>query len=854
MYLGNKGSKLKNLKKWQNGFLFLLFLFCPFPNLLFSQSTDPEVELKYPIKEKYNYPFSTSGIQSPLYLQPSSSIESAVVFDPETNSYVFSEKIGRINYRPPTVMDFEEYQKYDEQKAKSDYWREKSREDLGAGPSFLKSFRLGNKSLDKVFGTDAISIIPQGSAELIFGYSYSKNDNPAIPVRNRTNGNFVFKEKIMMNVTGSIGDKLELGLNYNTEATFDFENKTKLEYSGKEDEIIKKIEAGDVSLTLPGTLITGSQGLFGIKTELQFGRLSVQAVVSHQRSESRSINVQGGAQETEFEIDIDKYDENRHFFLSHFFRDNYNKWLKNLPLIESQLQVQQIEVWVVNKQNNFTKSRNIVALMDLAEGYNSEGDPNFYADQDLVRAHTSEPGGTTRNSLNNLYTDLASRAEVRDFNTINDAIDAMTQGYSFEDGLDYVKVQSARPLESREYTINNELGYISLNSPLRNDEVLAVAFVFSYQGNTYQVGELSIGQAAPKTLIVKLLKGNIQSPKLPTFDLMMKNVYSMGAYQVSQEGFVLDVMYRDDKTGTPVSYLNEKDVTKYPISPEVNKQILLKVLNLDQLDSRNEPNPDGKFDFVEGVTIYSRNGRIFFPELEPFGSDLAEKIIGNPEISGAEKTAKKYVFQELYDSTKTKAKQIAEKNKFFLKGKYRSSSSSEIQLNAMNIPRGSVTVTAGGIPLTENQDYTVDYTLGRVKILNQGLLESGTPLKISLESNSLFNLQTKTLLGTHLDYRFSENFNIGATLMRLTERPLTEKVNMGDEPISNTMWGVNTSYRTESQLLTTIIDALPLLETKETSSIAFDAEFAHLIPGQSKAIDKDGIAYIDDFEGGSNQN
>lgn len=812
-----------------------------------AQETETEGELHYPIKEEYSYPFSTSGYQSPLWFGPPSNVEQKIVYNPETNSYEFSETIGQINYRPPSEMDFNEYKEYDALKTQNDYWREKSREDMGAGPSFLKSFRLGNKEIFKVFGTDAISITPQGSAELIFGYSITKNDNPQIPVRNQRNGSFIFKEKIMMNVTGTVGDKLELGLNYNTEATFDFENKTKLEYSGEEDEIIKKIEAGDVSLTLPGTLISGSQGLFGIKTELQFGRLTVQGLISHQRTESKTINVENGAQQTEFEIDAVDYDENRHFFLSHFFRDNYNKWLENLPLIESQVQITQIEVWVVNKQNDFTESRNVVAFMDLGEGYNSDGEPNFYAEDILYSRGYNQPAD---NRLNNLYSSIASSPGIRTQSTVKSTISSKFDPSRFIDGRDYINLESARPLSESEYTLNDELGYISLNSALRNDEILAVAYVYTYKGKTYSVGEISNTIDAPKSLIVKLLKGTTQTPAYNTFDLMMKNVYSLNAYQVSSEGFVLEVMYRNDKTGTPVNYFNEKEG---PISDSANRKLLLRVMDLDNLDSRNEPTPDGIFDFVEGVTIYSRNGRVFFPTLEPFGSDLRRKIVGDEsqlspsELAGRNSTADEYVFEELYDSTQTKAEQVSEKNKFFLQGYYQSSSSSEIQLNAMNIPRGSVTVSAGGIQLQENVDYTVDYTLGRVKILNQGLLESGTPIKINLESSSLFNLQSKTLVGTHLDYSFSENFNVGATLMHLSERPLTEKVNMGDEPISNTIFGMNTSYRTESQFLTTLIDKIPLIETKEPSSIALDAEFAHLIPGQSNATN--GIAYIDDFEG-----
>ncbi len=821
-----------------------------FNSSVFSQNSSPSdtlptTGLRYPIRERDNYPFSNSGSQSPLLLRPPSNVKQNIEYDPESKQYILSETVGQLNYRPPASMSFDEYKRYDAQKSERDYWREKSLEESGAGPSFMKNLRLGNQAVDKVFGTDVINITPQGSAELIFGYTISRNENPLLPVKNRRNGSLLFKSKIQMNVTGSIGNKFEVGLSYNTEATFDFENKTKLEYSGEEDEIIKKIEAGDISFSLPGSLITGSQSLFGLKTELQFGRLSVTSVMSHQRGESSSINVQGGAQLVEFEIDVDEYDANRHFFLAHFFRDHYNQWMKNLPYIESQVQIQQIEVWVVNKQSDYSEVRNIAAFMDLGEGYDSNGNPNFYSGTNIIGPIRGVDAPASNNN-NALYGMLMNQSGIRALGTANNAITSASRD-EFTAGRDYVLLESARPLSDREYTLNQELGYISLNSPLRNDEILAVAFTFTYRGRTYQVGELSNHVGSPGVLVLKLLKGITPSPKFPNWDLMMKNVYAIGAYQVSSENFVLNLLYRNDKTGVPVNYISETDSAN--ISPLVQKQPLLKVLELDNLDTRNEPNPDGVFDYVEGITINSRNGRIYFPLLEPFGSDLRRKIVeGASNPFEAERIADKYVFEELYDSTKTRAEQVAEKNKFFFKGQYQSSSSSEIQLNAMNIPRGSVVVTAGGRTLDENVDYTVDYTLGRVKIINQGLLESGTPIRISLESNSLFNIQTKTLLGTHLDYRISENFNIGATLMKLTETPLTKKVNMGDEPISNTIWGLNTSYRTQSQLLTTLVDKLPFLETKQTSSIMFEAEFAQLIPGQAKIIGKNGVAYIDDFE------
>ncbi|MGW8314004.1 MAG: T9SS outer membrane translocon Sov/SprA, partial [Bacteroidales bacterium] len=712
-----------------------------------------------------------------------------------------------------------------------DYWRLKaSGASLDQQLSFIPPLRVGGEAFDRLFGSNTINIVPSGSAELIFGFNLAKQDNPNISERLRSVPSFTFDEKIIMNVAGSIGDKMAMDISYNTEATFDFENQTKLEYSGKEDEIIKKIEAGNINMPLPGSLISGSQSLFGLKTELQFGKLSVTSVFSQQRGESSVINVQGGAQLSDYEVTVDDYDANKHYFLSEYFRDNYNQALSRLPVITSDVSITRIEVWVTNKTTNFENSRNIVAVNDLGEV-----EPR----SDLFSRNSGQQGSYPRNELNNAYGELTTTySAIRDIkNATGELEDA-----GLVLGVDFEKIENARLLTSREYTFNEKLGYISLNTALNTDEILAVAYEYTYRGQTYQVGELSqaSGVSAPSSLILKLIKPTNFTPNSYTWNLMMKNVYALGAYQLSADDFTLDVLYRDDKTGNAINYLPEGNL---------NQTILIRLLNLDNMNSQRDPYPDGIFDYMSGITINPSNGRVFFPLLEPFGSDLAKILRDSLDGENVDLAIDKYVFQELYDSTKTKAQQIAEKNKFLIAGQYSSSNSSEIMLNAMNVPQGSVKVTAGGRELVEGQDYTVDYTMGRVTIINQGILESGTPIRVSLENQSLFNFQTKTLVGTHLDYRISDNFTLGATAMHLTERPLTQKVNIGDEPISNTIWGLNGSYSTESQLITTLVDKLPFLETKAPSSLTVVGEFAQLIPGHSKAIEKEGNAYIDDFEG-----
>ena len=767
--------------------------------------------------------------KSPLFLNPPSNFKSTVVYDPDKDEYILYQKIGPLDSRTPVHMSPEEFRKYEYTRAMREYWQSRiSGKELGFRSTLIPQIEIGGAAFDKIFGSNVINIIPQGSAELIFGINISRTENPALSEKLRTIPTFDFKEKIQMNVTGTIGDKMQLGINYNTDAMFEFENRTKLQYAGKEDEILKKVEAGDVTLPLTGTLITGSYSLFGLKTEMQFGKLTVTTVLSQQKGQSSVIDVKGGAQLSEFEVYSDEYEANRHFFLSQYFRDIYDDALKNLPVVSSGISIERIEVWVTNKTSRFEEAsnRNIVAFMDLAENashiYNKV--PDFQ----------STPGtlGYPDNSANKMYERLTDVYNaIRDVDQVTNTFEPLYPG--FQIGRDFEKIENARKLNDREYEFNRQLGYISLNTALNTDEVLAVAYEYTMGGRLYKVGEFSTdGITAPQSLILKLIKGTTLSPRLPTWDLMMKNVYSLGSGKLDTKDFELNVLYQDDNTGNSINYLPEGKLAD---------KILLQVMGLDNLNSQQDRESDGFFDFIEGITVMTDRGKIVFPVIEPFGSHL-KKMIGDTRL------ASKYVFQELYDSTQTVARQMAEKNKFKLTGQYSSESGSEIRLNATNIPQGSVKVTAGGVPLTENTDYTVDYNLGSVRIINSALIESQTPIQVSLENNQFFGFQTKTLVGTHLDYKVSNNFDIGGTILHLTERPYTQKVNFGEEPISNTIWGLNTSYKSESQLLTKLLDKIPLLDTKTPSAISFFGEFANLIPGHSKAISKAGNSYIDDFE------
>lgn len=775
--------------------------------------------LIFPIRENQDNAVREDIPSSSFFLGKPSNAQDTVVYDPLSRRYVVMTLIGgKYYYSRPYALTLDEYLKSKSKMSMYDYNRRQVKD--GSKYDFknlISEIQFLDKIFSPIFGKDLIKLSVQGSVELILGVKINKIDNPTLPVDLRKTTTLDFDEKIQFGINGNIGDLINLDWTYNTDARFDFDNVLKLNYEGKEDDIVKKVEAGNVSLPLPGTLISGGQNLWGFRTDLQFGKLSVSGIFSQQKGESKVVNLEKGAQKQEFEISALDYEANKHFFLSKYFRDNYDAALRSLPVVNSGVTVTKIEVWVTNKSSRFDKARNIVAFVDLGENRNNISNPAF----------TPSAGMYPSNDVNSLYGDMTGRYQaIRDINKVSSTLSPFTSG------RDYEKLENARLLDPSEYVLNDKLGYISLNSALNAAEVLAVSYEYTVRGEVFTVGELSANApAAPSSLIVKMLKSTTQSPALPTWDLMMKNVYNIGAYNMSADDFTLDILYQNDRAGTKVNYLPAGDI---------NNKILLSVLNLDRLNSQLDAMPDGKFDYIEGITVSPGKGRIIFPVLEPFGAYLAGKI-NNPGI------ARQYVFEDLYTKTQSEAEQNAEKNKYYLKGSYKSSGSSEISLGGGDISQGSVKVLAGGVELTENLDYIVDYTMGNVKIINQALLEAGTPISIKSENRSSFGMQTKTLVGTHLDYKFNDKLNIGGTVMHMSEKPLTHKVNIGEEPLSNTIWGFNATYNTESAFLTTLVDKLPFINTKVKSRLTIDTEFAKFQPGTARGAG--GNAYIDDFEG-----
>jgi cell surface protein SprA len=792
-----------------------------------STKTDT-TKLKYPIKDKKNF---KDKEPNSLDLADPSNIKKETIYDTATGAYIEKQTIGGDDYRQPETKDLEQYLEERRRQENQDYFKQRSKAQsyIKGGGGIFNKLKTGPKILDKFFGSGLVDMRPQGSAELIFGWNFNVVRNPAFTIRQQRNGQFDFRQKIQFNLTGSIGDRFKTTWRYDTEATFDFDNQINLNWEGKEDDIIKNIQLGNVSLPLNSSLIQGGQSLFGAKIQMQFGRLMVTSIFTQQRGQTTETEVTGGAQVTTFDIQADNYDVNRHYFLSQYFADNYDQWCSTSPFISSPIRITNIQVWVTNRTGNFDNTRDVLSFMDM-------GEAKPYNNAWLNPTGPVNPD----NSSNKLYEQMTNTTNAKARQS-NDAVSYLRQTLGLNPISDFQLLNNARQLSPNEFTLNSQLGYISLNQALNNDEILSVYYEYTMNGNTYKVGEYSRDIQSndpndPKVLMLKMLKGATITVNLPIWDLMMKNIYSLGAFSLKKDQFKLNVIYADDPTGADLNYLPVKDD-----EPGLKGVPLITVLSCDKVNQQGEPTPDGVYDFIEGLTINTSTGRIIFPVREPFGSYLRTKFT-NPN------NADYYAYDALYDSTKWLAQQVVLKDKFFLRGSYQGSSNSEISLNAINVPKGSVRVTANGTLLTEGTDYIVDYTVGRVKILNSGILNSGSVIKVTSENNNLFSIQQKTLVGARVDYKIDKDFIVGGTVMHLYERPITPKVNIGDEPLLNTVVGLDGSIRRESRGLTRLIDRLPFISTKEPSNIQFSFEGAKLIPHNPKTIGQRGTAFMDDFE------
>ncbi len=760
------------------------------------------------------YPFQTQTGR--LYLENPNNIKDSIKYDSKTGNVIISKTIHNYLLSYPTYKTSKEYSDEVLRQKIKQYFREKNdaiipkkRSAKRKRTPLLPPFQIKNKLFESIFGGNTIELVPKGSLSASLGAMYQYIENPQISEENRGNWSLDFQQRIQVSMSGKIGTRLPLNFSYDTQSLFDFENIFKINYQGKEDDIIKDIKLGNVAMQVNNSLITGSQSLFGAKLDLQFGRLTISTVFSQQKSQTQSVSTEGGGTMNEFEFKATEYELLKHFFLAQYFFKNYDEALEKYPFINSEINITKIEVWVTNRASGVENARNIIALSDLGENHVDKNPPP--------------------NNDSNTKLDIDKMGNLlRDRTQATQELDKL----GFKNANDYIQLENARKLDDREFTFHEKLGYISLNRNLSDNDILAVAFQYSYRGKIYQVGEFSTdGVEASDNLIVKLLKGNVIDTKHHTWDLMMKNIYSLNTYDLQKEDFILNILYEDAKIGMPINYFTEG---------RLKDKALLQVFNFDRLSKNGEANSDGYFDFEPNITISAQNGKIIFTSVHPFGKYLEDKF-RDKDI------AQRYVFKELYSLTKSQAEQKSKLNKFIIKGKYKSSSSSGISVGAMNVPRGSVKVTSMGRTLVEGSDYIVDYQMGIVKIINESIIASKAPVDVSLENNSAFGIQNKSFMGVNLAYKFSDDLLLEGTIMNLSERPLTQKMSYGQEYINNTIVGLNGKYSSELPILTDIANMFTFNELKASSKLFVNGEWAYFIPGTNGAIDE--RIHIDDFEG-----
>jgi len=843
-----------------------------------------------------------------VVIQNPPSVVSAYTYDAASDRYIYNSKVGEYNINYPAILTPKEYEDLVMRESMKKYFKEKADAIDGkkagseeAKKDLLPRYYVNSSFFETIFGSNTIDVKPTGSVEMDLGVRYTKQDNPSFSPRNRAVTTFDFDQRISLSLMGKVGTRLNVNANYDTESTFAFQNLIKLEYTPTEDEILQKIEVGNVSMPLNSSLIRGAQSLFGVKAQFQFGKTTVTGIFSEQKSQTKSVTAQGGGTVQEFDIFSLDYDADRHFFLSQYFRNKYDSSLRNYPLINSRVQITRVEVWVTNRQNRVSttdnNSRNIIALQDLGESQLTG-----FLDNEIVNIgpaippgfFSSPPDSPSDNKNNRFNPALISagggilNSSIREIVTTgNNSFNA--PGATIAEGQDYAKLENARKLSPNEYTFHPQLGYLSLQQRLANDEVLAVAYQYTIGDQVYQVGEFGNGgvesttvtngdqpenQPEPEnqvistqSLILKMLKSSITTVTNPTtqltrpiWNLMMKNIYQIApGGQLQQEDFRFNILYSDP---SPLNY-----ITAAPPSttlPEgVEQTPLLKVFNVDRLNFTNDPEENGRgdgfFDFVPGLTVDTQNGRIIFTTVEPFGRHLFDKLrstdapfpedYNNPQTYNANQA--KYVFRTLYSNSQARALQDSDKNKFELRGRYKSTGGDGISIGAFNVPQGSVTVTAGGRRLVEGIDYSVNYQRGTVQILDPSLQASNTPIEISLENNSVFGQQTRRFFGVNVEHKFSDNFLLGATFLRMSERPFTQKSSFGQESVNNTIFGVNTNFSTEVPFLTRLVNKLPNVDTDVPSNLSLRGEVAFLKPDSPKGdrFQGESTIYVDDFEG-----
>lgn len=765
-----------------------------------SQDSTARLEHFRYFREDVPYVRLKQKLLSKFFVEPSQTFKQRKITIDSTGKYVeirelIAGKDSKILLRMPIEEYIQERLKVEERKK----W-----EDLGYAYE-LKSGKVGLQELMKsitdfeiplpkvgvlsIFGEPKISLKIGGAVQIHGAWRNETTEGVTASRLGNTRNEPDFKQQVQINVNGTIGDKLNISADWNTERTFEYENQLKIKYTGYEDEIIQSIEAGNVSLqTSP--LVGGSEALFGIKALFKMGPFTLTTIASQKKGETKEVEVSGGTTASEFQKRAYEYSTN-HYFVDTVYADPalniFNNYYGNpTPLNNTpQYNITEIQVWksIPVPTSDKSNEREANAYISLPPISRNEQYPDSY-----------------RQPLDNPIPGTQESGRFR----------------LLQEGVDYV--------------VHNLTGFITFKIAINENEAIAVSYGREngpgaaddeYFGEWLAPGDTN----TTKKIVLKLVKPKNLQPDFKTaWKLQLKNIYPLGVRNVKKEGFEFEIKY-EIEGGEPLRELNGKK--------------LLNAFGLDLYGGENVSGPDNVFDFRDGFTIFSETGEIVFPTLQPFGRDIPTDLA-------------QYSYQDIYDTTKTFAQQKKEKDKWLLVGKSTGTASATYQLG-FNVVENSVKVLLDGRPLREGVDYRVDYNSGQLTITNSAALVPGANLRITFEQNDLFQLASKTLLGARGIYEFSKKTNLGFSVLNLNQQTLSDKVRIGEEPLSNTIYGVDFNTSADLPFVTKAIDKL--FSTREMSSFNFNGEFAYINPDpntkKSTVASDQGksIAYIDDFEG-----
>ncbi|MER3524568.1 MAG: cell surface protein SprA [Ignavibacteria bacterium] len=743
----------------------------------------------------------------PLFAEPAMSpIRREMIPDSTATTFTFRETVGGEDVKIPLTLSWKEYvrarQKFEWRKMLADEARRpkalQGKRDIGdVFSTFTKiQIPIPSNPIFSIFGKPEINLQISGAVDIRAGFRNTKSDQVTANILDQSRNEPDFNQEVQVAVNGTIGDKLNILADWNTQRTFEYENQLKIKYTGYDDEIVQSVEAGNVSLQTPSSFIGSSAALFGIKAKMQAGPFTLTTLASQKKGQIKEVTASGGAQQIPFEINAWNYATNYYFLDERYIPLYEPYYLADVPARDDNVRVLDAEVWVSflgTDQNQAAIARSGVAYVTLPD----------------------RPAGQTNysDSIRNVSEETPGEIEFGRFVRLDGSqFDLLENGYT---------------------------GVLALNQNVQDNQIVAIA----YRTATQQWGELTVNNPATadtsRRLVLKMIKPRNLLSVGPTYrtawNRLLKNVYALGGRNIKEAGFQLDVFRRES---------GSQDVNT------IGGQPLLRILGLDRYSSNGQRGSDNAFDFRTGFTINPARAEIIFPYLRPFDTAIRRYLdsVGVGQIDTSTLFAR-----EIYDTTKIQAQQ-SNANKYIIKGSATGEASSKYQLG-FNVVEGSVRVYENGQLLTPNIDYTVDYIVGEVVIRKASALVPGANLQIKYEQNDLFQLASKTLLGARGDLAISPTTSLGFTIMNLNQQTLSDKVRLGEEPNKNTIVGIDGQTTFKLPFLTSALDALPGIQTREISDLRISGEAAYMIPDpntKKSTITSDnsaGIAYIDDFEG-----